>query len=293
MNATNCILGAAIGDAMGVPFEFRNRGTFQCNDMVGYGTWNKPTGTYSDDTAMTLCTIDAITNGYSKELLIQNFIKWYKHGFWSIDNHTFDIGNTTSAALECHRQNKPIKNDEYTNGNGSLMRIVPTAFWLIHFDRSDRHRLISEISSITHPHEISVNGCIFIIDVAIQLINGQNMKEAIDNCHHNIYTYDYLTNLNESEVKSDGFVLNTLQASLWVLVKTDNFKDAIMKAVNLGSDTDTTACVVGGLAGIIYKIPDDWLKKLRGRNEITILAYQYEKVITDLSFNAKIVDGSA
>jgi ADP-ribosyl-[dinitrogen reductase] hydrolase len=278
MKAINSILGAAVGDAMGVPFEFRHRGTFKCKDMVGYGTWNKPPGTYSDDTAMTICTIDAITNGYAKELLIENFIKWYQLGYWSLDNHTFDIGNTTANALECHRQNKPIKNDEYTNGNGSLMRMVPLAFWLSHFEKSERDRLITEISSITHPHEISVNACIFIIDVAIHLVNGHNVKEAINNCKHDIYTYDYLINLKESDIKSDGFVLNTLQASLWVLVKTNNFKDAILKAVNLGSDTDTTAGVVGGLAGIIYEIPGAWIKKLRGRGEITNLANQYESM---------------
>ena len=272
MTITNSILGAAIGDAVGVPYEFRSRGTFKCTDMIGYGTWNKPAGTYSDDTAMMLCTLDAISKGYSKKLLIEIFIKWYQHGFWSLDNHTFDIGNTTSAALECHRQNKPIRSDEKTNGNGSLMRVVPLAFWLMNFNEAERKRLIEEISSITHPHEISVNACIFIVDVTINLINGLSISDAINKCNHEVLNYGYLSNLKESDIKSDGFVLNTLQASLWVLVKTDNFKEAILKAVNLGSDTDTTACVVGGLAGIIYDIPKVWIKKLRGKDEIIKLA---------------------
>lgn len=268
MNITNSIFGAAIGDAMGVPYEFRSRGTFKCTDMTGFGTWNKPVGTYSDDTAMTLCTLDAISKGYSKKLLIENFIKWYQHGFWSLDNHTFDIGNTTSAALECHRQKKTVRNDERTNGNGSLMRVVPLAFWLMNFNKAERKRLIAEISSITHPHEFSINACIFIVDVAINLINGHSIRNAINNYNHEVLTYDYLSKLKEYDIKSDGFVLNTLQASLWVMVKTNNFKSAILKAVNLGSDTDTTACVVGGLAGIIYDIPEKWIEKLRGKEEI-------------------------
>jgi ADP-ribosylglycohydrolase len=285
MKVIDCILGAAIGDAMGVPFEFRHRGSFQCKDMEGYGTWNKPPGTYSDDTAMTLCTIDAVVKGYSRALLIENFIKWYQHGFWSLDNHTFDIGNTTCAALEAHRQNKPIKEDEFTNGNGSLMRMVPLAFWLMHYELADRNRLISEISSITHPHKISVDSCIFIINVAIYLINGHNIKQAIKNCNHEFYTFDYLINLKESDITSDGFVLNTLQAALWVLVKTDDFRSAILKAVNLGSDTDTTACIVGGLAGIMYDIPKVWIKKLRGNDDIIALSKNYKDYLLQVESN--------
>jgi ADP-ribosylglycohydrolase len=278
-NAINCILGAAIGDAMGVPFEFRHRGTFYCKGMTGFGTWNKPPGTYSDDTAMTLCTIESMVEGYSESLVIEKFIKWYLHGYWSLDNHTFDIGHTTASALNAHRQNKPVNHDINTNGNGSLMRMVPLAFWLKQFDRQERNRLVTELSSITHPHDISVHACLLVTEIAIHLINGHDIKEAITNCRHDIYTYDYLTGLCESDIKSDGFVLHTLQASLWVLVHTDNFKDAILKAVNLGGDTDTTACVVGGLAGMMYDIPEDWLKKLRGRKEITALAKKYQNIL--------------
>lgn len=268
----NSLLGHAIGDAVGVPFEFKQRGSFECKDMVGFGTWNKPAGTYSDDTAMLLCTMDAIASGYNKEKVIDNFQKWAFSGFMSVDNHTFDIGNTTMAAINSHANGLKIKSDEFTNGNGSLMRIIPLASWLIQFEDKKRNDIISEISSITHPHCISVNACIEAVNVAINLLNGKSIKDSI-------YRHEGLMKKSENQIKSNGYVVNTLEAAFWVLLNTDNFEEAILKAVNLGDDTDTTAAVVGGFAGIFYNIPDKWLSKLRDKDKIINLALRVQKQI--------------
>lgn len=266
------VFGQAIGDAVGVPYEFKIRDSFVCTDMVGFGTWNKPVGTYSDDTSMLLCTLNAIGHKNFQQKVIQNFIKWMDKGFMSINNETFDIGNTTFKALNCHKKKELIPNNEFTNGNGSLMRMIPLSFWLMNFDKKKRHELIKSISSITHPHEISVVCCIEAVDVAINLINGKSLFDSIPNSGH-------IKNMDIDKIKSDGFVKNTLIASLWVLLNTYSFKEAILKAINLGEDTDTTAAVVGAFAGIIYEIPEDWYLKLRNKNIILEQILQAQKHI--------------
>ncbi|WP_068457824.1 ADP-ribosylglycohydrolase family protein [Aedoeadaptatus pacaensis] len=247
----SAIYGLAVGDALGVPFEFRERGTFRCEGMTGYGTWNRAPGTWSDDTSMTLATLDSIKEvGRIDPLdMKERFCDWLRKGKYTADGDTFDVGTTTRMALD--RGNG--LDDYYSNGNGSLMRILPLAFT----DATDDE--IRAVSAITHAHKISTDACVEYVHLARKLIEGKPIIR------------EEIKNKSMDEIKSSGFVLHTLEASIWCLLNTSSYKEAVLTAVNLGEDTDTTAAVVGGLAGIVYgydSIPGDWIEELKNKELI-------------------------
>lgn len=259
----DAIYGLAVGDALGVPFEFKNRGEFECTDMVGYGTHNQPEGTGSDDTSMTLATCMSIKNNenINVEDIRREFEKWLLHNKYTPFNKVFDCGDTCYRAIH----NKKGCEDKWSNGNGSLMRIIPLAFVK---DVTDK--IIEDVSAITHAHYISKIICIKYVHIAINLINGMTVKESVEK----ETSKDFLLSLIESDdqdIISGGYVVDSFKASLWCLLNTDSYKDCVLKAVNLGSDTDTTAAIAGGLAGIIYgydNIPKEWIKKLQRKDLI-------------------------
>lgn len=256
----DAIYGLAIGDAIGVPVEFKQRGTFHIDDMIGYGTHNQPKGTWSDDTSMTIATCDSIKElGYIDcDNIRDKFCDWMRDAKYTVDGIVFDIGGTTMTALKSGRG----LDDFYSNGNGSLMRILPLAFIDVNCE------IVSAVSAITHANPISTDICCQYVSIAKQLLEGKDIKDAIASFSDKI---SHIYELNESEIKSTGFVVDSFEAALWAVSTTDNFRDAILKAVNLGDDTDTIAAIAGGLAGIIYgldNIPAEWIETLRGKEII-------------------------
>lgn len=263
----DAIYGLAVGDAIGVPFEFMTRGTFNCNDMIGNGTHNQPVGTWSDDTSMTLATCDSYKNlRYIDDGDIRKrFEEWLLNAKYTPFGKVFDFGYTCSEAI----YNKGCFNDIASNGNGSLMRILPLAFMS---DISDEQ--IKEVSAITHAHDISKEGCLIYVRIAQGLIREDDLSELIIRYvdENSIYRrLRYINSIQEDQIKSTGYIVDTLEAAIWCLVTTDNYKDCILKAVNLGGDTDTIAAVSGGLAGIIYgyeDIPIKWINNLQRKDII-------------------------
>ena len=263
----DAIYGLAIGDALGVPYEFEERGDFECTEMVGYGTHGQPEGTWSDDTSMTIATAKSLKDNGGKILthdMLDNFRRWYGEEDFNCNGVCFDIGRSTGTALVTGRP----QTGERDNGNGSLMRILPLAF----VDCTDEE--IREVSAITHGHEISMQACVIYVQVARRLLAGETIREIIPTLKYG-KPFDRLCVIDrfeERDIKSTGFVVHTLEASLWVLAKYDNFKDTVLAAVNLGDDTDTTGAVAGGLAGIVYGLEDDFarecLEVLRGKDMI-------------------------
>ena len=250
----DCVYGLAVGDALGVPYEFRGRDTFECTGMVGHGTHDQPAGTWSDDTSMTLATCDSIREKGRIDVddIRERFVAWYTHDAYTCD-HLFDIGGATSRALSTGRGCA----GERDNGNGSLMRIVPLAF--VANDNEVR-----AVSAITHAHPTSTEACVRMVHVARGLISGENawqeaVSEGID------------PEKPRDAIASGGYVLHTFEAALWCLANTHSYRDCVLTAVNLGSDTDTTGAVAGALAGIVYGIdgiPQEWLDELRGKDVI-------------------------
>ena len=272
----DAVYGLAVGDALGLPVQFEERGSFHVEKMTGYGTYNMAPGTWSDDTSLTLATCDSIKlmGRIDLEDLMCCMTDWYKNGKYTPDGKSFDVGMTTGAALS---RGEGLS-DEASNGNGSLMRIIPLAFLPEVTDDE-----IREVSALTHGHRISKSACVTYIHIARELLQGRSIKEAVETAVNdgieeslfkNLLT---ISSLPVEQIKSTGYVADTLEAAIWTLENTDNFKDAVMTAVNLGDDTDTVGAVTGALAGIIYgydAIPAEWLKDLRRKDLIDKYLFQ-------------------
>ncbi|WP_010280846.1 ADP-ribosylglycohydrolase family protein [Bacillus timonensis] len=258
----DAVYGFAVADALGVPYEFKKRGTFNCSDMVGYGTWNQPKGTWSDDTSMTIATCKSIKDKdtIDPEDIMKNFKSWYFNGTFTAHNEVFDIGGTTEQAILTGQG----INDVNANGNGSLMRILPLVF-----TNCTKEEII-KVSSLTHAHEWSTNACVLYVAIAKSLLNGENIREILQSINgaEPFNRLPYIHKLLEEEIRSSGFVVETLEAALWCVATTSNYQDCVCKAVNLGNDTDTVAAIAGGLAGIIYgfeNIPKKWIEELANK----------------------------
>ena len=263
----DAIYGAAVGDALGVPYEFTYRDTFECRGMVGGGAHNMPAGTWSDDTSMLLATCDSIRVRKGKidvDDMRVRFLKWARQGAYTPHGTCFDIGNATATALTegvgC--------SSERSNGNGSLMRIVPLAF----VRATDEQ--IAAVSAITHAHRISVEACIIFVHIARSLLEGNSVRDAVAKHAKNHEPFErllYVCDLPRNDIQSTGYVVHTLEAALWCVANTETYEDCVCTAVNLGRDTDTTACVAGALAGIIYgkdAIPVEWMDALLAKDLI-------------------------
>ena len=302
----DAIIGLAIGDAMGVPLEFKPRNQLQANpttEMKGYGSHNVPKGTWSDDTSMTLATIVAInkTGKIVPKDIADNFIKWLENAEFTAGGRVFDVGGTCLRAIVKYRGNlaKPEEcgeDGEFSNGNGSLMRISPLIFYCYakSMNKEEIYECVKMVSSITHKHEISVMGCYIYVLFGIELLKNNNLLEAykvIQNEDYHFFSqnckskYDRIIrgeiySCSMDEIRSTGYVVDTLEATLWCLMNTDCFDDAIIRAINLGNDTDTVGACVGALAGICYgeeSINADWKRDLLKLEEIVGLCEEFER----------------
>ncbi len=295
------LFGVAVGDALGVPVEFNDRQTISKNpvtDMIGYGTYNLPAGTWSDDSSLTFCLAEALTKDFDLNAIGQNFINWVHHQYWTPRGRVFDIGIGTRQAIDrIAKGEKPEfagGSKDIDNGNGSLMRILPLLFYIKDKPINERYEITRQVSSITHGHIRSVIACFYYLEFAKQIWEGKDKFEIYRNLQTEVA--NHLTNLeinpkeidlfdrllkreihtiSEDEIQSSGYVLHTLEASIWCLLTTDNYKEAVLKAVNLGEDTDTTSAVTGGLAGLLYgfdNIPEIWLQQIARYDDIENLA---------------------
>lgn len=306
------IIGLAIGDALGVPVEFKSRQEIVKNPVVsmqGYGTHNQPIGTWSDDTSLTLALIDSIVdkNGINYSDIMERFSNWLLYNDYTATGEVFDVGNSTSRAIMNYgRGMKPTECggvSEYENGNGSLMRILPIAYYLEKqndYTIEDQMEIVHNVSALTQRHLISLIGCGIYINIAIKLLTcnaslyicvEQGINEAFEFYNDKMYVaidnYKRLRNLSdflrlsEKEIKSSGYIVDTLEAAIWCLLSTDSYKKCVLKAVNLGNDTDTVGAVAGGLAGIYYgfdSIPKEWIGVLAKRQYIEELCEKLSKI---------------
>ncbi len=296
------IIGLIVGDSLGVPVEFTDRSQLDANpvrNMREYGIHWQPKGTWSDDSSLTLCLIDALLDGYSIERLAEKFVKWHRDGYLTPYGEVFDVGITTSGAITklrvgCAKPWESGMNDEYSNGNGSLMRILPLAYVLCDKSIRERRGMIEEVSSITHRHRRSVLACEIYIEFVINLLSGMGKLRAYEKTrsdimaeysldkeleHYNRVIMEDISVYDRREIQSSGYVVSTLEASLWCFMNRDNYKDAVLEAVNLGDDTDTVASIAGGMAGIYYgikSIPSEWVEQIAKIEEIKSMLDRFE-----------------
>lgn len=308
-NILNGIMGACVADALGVPVEFENRETLRENpvtDMRSYGTHNQKAGTWSDDTSMTLCLIDSLSKGLDYKDIMTKFMKWINNGEYTAYGKVFDVGNATTRALRRFEGGKStfdcggISGND--NGNGSLMRILPIIFYIRPIygtkitESKEAMNIIHDVSALTHAHKRSLIACGIYISVANMIMEDRDLSRAVEMGIYNaveyykkheefakeLLCYKCLSGKTFSQtpvenIKSSGYVVDTLEAAIWCLLNTKNYKDCVLLAVNLGEDTDTVAAVAGGLAGLYYGydgIPKEWLSVIAKRDYIESLCNQ-------------------
>lgn len=315
------ILGHAVGDALGVPVEFQTREELAAHPvtrMTGFGSYSVPAGSWSDDTSMTLATMDSLTRGLDYRDMMERFCRWANDAAYTPTDEVFDMGIATRNALLTYLRGEaePLACGgarEYDNGNGSLMRILPAALWVwAKFPAgnpcTEALDVIYNISSLTHAHPRSKMACGIFTFITYALLSSPEKNAAIRalrqaNSHYQrdfrfqretsrfsrLFSVDFAA-LPESEIKSSGYVVDTLEAAVWCLLTTDSYRECVLKAVNLGNDTDTVAAIAGGLAGILYGpdvIPHGWLDTLARRQYIEDLCGKFYQVVIQLSPDTK------
>lgn len=272
----SAICGLVVGDALGVPVEFKTREYLEENPvtgMMGHGTYDQPKGTWSDDTSLTLATMQSIVNKNAIDLedIMNEFLLYVEESKYC-QYEVFDYGNTTIEAIIRFKSGFPIGEcggrGDMDNGNGSLMRILPLAFI-----PGITYKEIEEVSGLTHAHPKSKISCVLYVEIAKSMLENdleisEHIKGACEKIREHYSDSDYLKDFEDIfEMDFDvregrSYVIKTLEAVLYCLLETENYRDAVLKAVNLGRDTDTVAAITGGLAGIYYGydgIPPEWI----------------------------------
>lgn len=289
------IYGLAIGDSLGVPVEFRERGSFQIFDMEGYGTYNQPPGTWSDDTSLSLALMEHLGEDSDLNSLLDKFVA-YRNGYLTPYGVCFDIGIATNQAIERYLSGIVPEEcggkGEFDNGNGALMRLSPLAILLRHqFDFAHNCRIIEMYTKITHGHPRSIVASILYVQMLIGLLRNNSLTRVLtqgksyfeEYFQSNVqYWSEYEANFKEifekdffkkdrSEIASTGYVVDTLKACIWCLGTTEDFERAVLEAVNLGGDTDTIGAITGSMAGALYglkTIPQGWVEKIANKKLI-------------------------
>jgi len=290
------IYGFCVGDALGVPAEFNSREALRINPietMQAADGLNLPAGTWSDDTSMMLATMESLAEGLDYEDMMVRFYRWFNFGDYTAAGKCFDIGNTTRKALLAFAKGKPAlecgRDGENDNGNGSLMRILPLAFYLQYIpDEEERMQIIHNCASLTHAHKRGHIACSIYIFICMALFAGKEKKEAAllairkafryykalpeykdELCHYAaLEDIDAFIAREDSDISSSGYVVDTLEAAIWCFYTTHSYKACVLRAVNLGDDADTIAALAGGIAGVYYgaeAIPADWMEVLQGK----------------------------
>jgi len=287
--------GVVVGDAFGLPFQFRP-GDWMKDEYSHPSEIPVIDGIWSDDSSLTLATAHALTEGYGLGRIAHNFIEWLYDGKFTPRGFAFDEGRTTTMAIERLAKGvPPLKaggNGEYDNGNGSLMRILPAAYYA-YFKRKgikDRLQIVHEVSMLTHAHPRSLVGCGVYSLVVWGILSGMGKFEAYEWAvdmardsysqepfrsqlnHYERLLSGEIHNLERQYIRGSGYIVHTLEASMWSFLRNDKFEDAVRDVVYLGEDTDTTGAVVGGLAGTYLgfeAIPSEWFEMIEAKDVIT------------------------
>lgn len=298
------IIGLAVGNAMGVPTEFLKRDVLlekpiiKMTPKISAGI---PKGAWSDDTSLTIASIDAMTKGgINYTAMADNFVRWFTANQFCSINESFGIGSTTLKSLVRYTQRLE---EAYECGadtikdidNGSLKRILPIAYYFVARKDTDKriYEVVKRTSSITHAHEIVICGCYIYVRFAMNLLKGNNKFSAYNQMRKldysmfskqtlNLYKRILIEDINILEIddiKSSGYIVDTLEASLWCFLKSNNYKECVIATTNIGEDTDTIGAIAGALAGIFYgynNIPKDMLVDLRKREYLEELCEYFE-----------------
>lgn len=301
------IMGVAVGDALGLPVQFHSREECQKFKVTQMMDWALPKGTFSDDTATTLCTLASLKENnwqLNDEDIMKRFVAWLGYGYMTCDDEAIDVGMATRKAIQLYYNGVPLAECGCKGfrecGNGSLMRIMPVVFYLLKNRNADVYDVVRRVSSLTHAHEVCILACYIYVSLCLEIIelrsnNDANVSDAqmhefmsaklrdiyesakllfsaeAMNLYKRLFNFSSFSSLPMESIKSSGFVVDSLEAALWCFATTHNFRDCLVKAVSLGDDTDSVAAIAGGMAALYYgyeAIPDEWISDLRGKDMI-------------------------
>lgn len=289
--------GSVVGDALGVPVEFHSRQERDLDpvkEVRGFGTYNQPPGTWSDDSSLMLCSLHSLLErGFDLADMGQRFVRYLSDAYMTPHGSVFDVGIATATAIDklragCIPEESGGKS-ERDNGNGSLMRILPIA---LYFHRESPEQIVSRAhlaSRITHGHRRSQLACGYACLLLSRLLQGDSALVAYQTVNKQVKILysdpawqtelphfarilsGGLAELPRSSLRGSGYVVHTLESSVHLLLCEASYSDAVLGAINLGEDTDTTACVTGGFAGALHgsdAIPTAWLAPLARRDDL-------------------------
>lgn len=303
----NGIMGVIVGDALGLPAQFKDRSVFKkrpVTDMEGYGTFGLPAGSWSDDGSLTIATLSSINEKHAidYEDIMKRFVEWLYDGKYTPFGEAFDEGLTCMRAIENFKNGVSVEEcgmqGEFANGNGALMRIMPVCLFAYEKEKTgewtkdEAIEAIHKVSALTHNHLRSKMACgiyyflmehILEVDGSLKDRMQKGMDQAVAYYGGNVEALGQLEHFQrlvrldefqevaEEQIRSGGYVIDGIEAAVWCLLNTDNFRDCLLKAVNLGDDTDTTAAIAGGLAGVFYgyeSMPEEWIEKVQRKEWI-------------------------
>lgn len=288
----NVLRTAAVADALGVPAEMKVRGSYQLTGMTGNGTWSQPAGSWSDDTSMTLCLLQNILEQGSYDDLLDKFEHYMMFGDWTPRGVTFDVGRTCAHAVRQHAINHVSAQQcgdaaEHANGNGALMRIAPLAFVLANQSGvAERFATTKAYTTLTHGHPRAVVGSFIYLELLHELLAGKNLVDALaavkitltglnpDSAYAlEVPAYQRLFTENFQScqlagIRTSGYVVDTLEAAVWVALNASDLRTGLLQAVNLGGDVDTIATVAAPLLAVSHSeqpVPADWWQVMLNR----------------------------
>ena len=290
------LIDLAVGDALGAAVEFMPPGSFPLvTDYRAGGPHGLAPGEWTDDTSMALALADSIAKaGWDLADQLNRYIEWWRDGKYSVNGDCFDIGGTTQVALATFlRDRDPLQcgfSGARSSGNGSIMRLAPVAICFhrqLDNDLSELSRLAEESSLTTHASSQCRSACRYLAVILAALIRGDDREEVLSADWEILARLQELGRLEPAigavvigsfrhkappDIRGSGWVVESLEAALWAFQSSSNFAEAVLKAVNLGHDADTTGAVCGQLAGAHWGesgIPENWRKDLAGRDLIT------------------------
>ncbi len=285
------LMGLAVGDALGMPLEFREPGTFvPLEGMIGGGAFNLAPGHWTDDTSMALCLAESLLKcrGFDAIDQLRRYLRWYQEGYLSSTGRCFDIGNTVQAALHrFQRTGEPYcgSSDPLSAGNGSIMRLAPVPLFYAK-NPAEALEKSGESSRTTHAAITAVDACRYLGGLIVGAVIGFSKDELLSELFSpaegawessplhpaiaEVASGSFKRN-DPPAIQGSGYVVRSLEAALWAFYRTESFRDGALAAVNLGDDADTTGAVYGQLAGAYYGlqgIPDEWRNKIFNRQLI-------------------------
>ena len=290
-----CLVGLAVGDALGTTLEFRPLGSFTpIDDMVGGGPFGLDPGQWTDDTSMALCLAASLieSEGFDPSDQMRRYVRWWREGYMSSTGRCFDIGITTSRALSRFVDTgEPYSGptDAMSAGNGSLMRLAPVPMYFAG-DPAEAIARSADSSSTTHGADEAVDACRYFAGLLVGALRGVGKDELLSPLYCPVEGYWERNPLSPKvtavaggsfkhkdppEIRGTGYVVDTLEAVLWAFHHTGDFREGAVRVVNLGDDADTTGAIYGQLAGAYYgadSIPAEWRRRLAMRAEIQSLA---------------------